>query len=146
MAVMDLKAESVSASDAAVISSLLRGELVKTGRFKLVEKSQMYKVLAEQAFQQTGCTDSDCAVKLGKMLSVQLMVVGEFGKLMGQSFTNVRVVNVETAEVVYADKAKGATADEMESAIGGMARRIAGLEAAPAHPAPAPSKPATWLK
>ena len=143
MAVMDLKAESVSASDSAVISSLLRGELVKTGRFKLVEKNQMDKVLAEQAFQQTGCTSQDCAVKLGKMLNVQLMVVGEFGKLMGQSFTNVRVVNVETGEVVYADKAKGSSADEMEYSIGGMARRIAGLEEAPAQSVPAPAKPAT---
>jgi curli biogenesis system outer membrane secretion channel CsgG len=142
MAVMDLKAESVSAGDAAVISSLLRGELVKTGRFKTVEKNQMDKVLAEQAFQQTGCTSQDCAVKLGKMLNVQLMVVGEFGKLMGQSYTSARVVNVETGEVVYADKAKGTSADEMEYAIAAMARRVAGLEEAPVQPAPAAAKPA----
>ncbi len=136
LAVADLQAESVSASDASVITSLLRGELVKTGRFKVVEKANMDKILQEQAFQQTGCTSSECAVKLGRVLNVKLMIVGEFGKLMGDSFVNVRVIDVETGLVVHADKAKGNTSDALENAINSMAARLAG-GAAPAGGYPA---------
>jgi len=126
LAVADLQATGVSAGDASVITSLLRGELVKNGKFKVVEKSNMDKILAEQTFQQTGCTSSECAVKLGKILNVKLMIVGEFGKLMGDSFVNVRVIEVESGEVVFADKAKGNTSDALENSIAGMAARLSG--------------------
>jgi hypothetical protein len=104
----------------------------------------MEKVLAEQAFQQTGCTSQECAVKLGRLLNVQLMIVGEFGKLMGDSFATVRVVNVESGEIVYADKAKGNTSDQLEAALRSVARRVAGLETGGGTPAaaPAPAAPA----
>ncbi|MEK7766930.1 MAG: CsgG/HfaB family protein, partial [bacterium] len=61
VAVSDFQADGVSSSDASVIANLLRGELVKSGMFNVVEKKNMDKVLAEQAFQQTGCTTQECA-------------------------------------------------------------------------------------
>jgi TolB-like protein len=125
IAVSELAADAVSGSDASVIANLLRGELVKTGAFNVVEKKNMERILAEQAFQQTGCTAQECAVKLGKLLNVQRMIVGSFGKLMDRFFINIRVVNVETGEAVYADEAKGATVDDIEAGIKAMAGRLA---------------------
>jgi curli biogenesis system outer membrane secretion channel CsgG len=125
LAVSELAGDAVSASDAAVIANLLRGELVKTGAFNVVEKKNMDRILAEQAFQQTGCTAQECAVKLGKLLNVQRMIVGSCGKLMNRYFINIRVVNVETGEAVYADDAKGTTVDDIETGIRDMAARMA---------------------
>jgi hypothetical protein len=42
----------------------------------------MEKILAESSFQQTGCTSSECAVQIGKILNVKHMIVGSLSKLM----------------------------------------------------------------
>jgi len=124
VAVANLKPEGVSASDAAVIADLLRGELVSAG-LQVVEKSNMDKVLVEQAFQQTGCTSAECAVKLGKLLNVQQMVVGSFGKLMEKYFVSLRLVNVETGAVVYADNANGRKVEDIQAGVKTLALKIA---------------------
>lgn len=124
-AVADLRAENVSAGDAAVMADLLRSELVKTEQFNVVEKQNMDKVLSEHAFQQTGCSTEECAVKLGKLLNVQRMAVGSFGKLLDSYFLNVRVVDIETGKVKYADSAEGKTVSDLKDGVQKLARRLA---------------------
>ena len=75
VAVADLDAQNLSQGDAAVVSDWLRGELIRRGRFTVVERQRVQKVLSEQTFQQTGCTSQECAVKLGKLLNADRMVV-----------------------------------------------------------------------
>jgi TolB-like protein len=125
IAVAELSAQGMSASDAAVITDVLRNELVKTGRFKVIEKQNMDKVLAEQAFQQTGCTTDECAVRLGKLLNVQRIVVGSFGKLIDKYLVNLRVVNVETGEIIFGDSVGGRTVEEIEAGLKAIAARMA---------------------
>jgi len=85
----------------------------------------MTKILAEQAIQQTGCTDQDCAVKLGRLLNVQRMLVGSLGKFEDSYVVNVRVVDIETGRAVASDTSKGASIDDVEAAVKVLARRIA---------------------
>jgi len=124
VAVLDLAAQGVSASDASVITDMLRGALVKTGKVAMIEKQNMDKVLAEQAFQQTGCTSEECAIKMGKLLNVQRMIVGSFGKLLDKYIVNIRVVNVETGKIVYADSAGGKSVEVLEKEMVTLADRI----------------------
>jgi len=125
LAVAEFQAQGVSATDAAVIADILRSGLVKTNAFNVVEKANMDKVLAEQAFQQTGCTTDECAVKLGKLLNVQRMVVGSFGKLIDKYFVNLRVVNIETGKVVFAETINGRAVEEIEKGLAKVTGRIA---------------------
>ena len=125
VAVAELRAEGLSSSDASVIGELVRGELVKTGAFKVVEKKNMEKIVEEQAFQQTGCTTQDCAVKLGKLLNVQRIIVGSCGNLLGKIFVNLRVVNVETGAAVFADEVSGKEVDDIQLGIRRVVRRMA---------------------
>jgi len=124
IAVTDLEAQGVAASSAAVASDWLRDELVKTGAWRVQERKNMEKVLAEQALQQTGCTDAECAVKLGKILNVKRMVVGTLGKFEGSYVASVRLVDVETSEVVQSETAKGETIEVVEAGIRNLARLL----------------------
>jgi len=124
VAVAELSPQNVSAGDAAVISDILRGELVRLGAFAVVEKQNMDKILAEQGFQQTGCSSEECAVKLGKILNVHRMVVGSFGKLLDSYLLNARVIDVETGRVIYADRAAGRTVEDLQDAVVGLAKRL----------------------
>ena len=126
IAVAEMDAQGVSSTDAAVISEMLRNRLVNTGGFTVIEKKNMQKVLSEQAFQQTGCTSAECAVKLGKLLNVHGMIVGTFGKLLGRYVISVRLVDVESGQAVLADEAKGDSVDQIERSVDAMVLRMAG--------------------
>jgi hypothetical protein len=125
VAVADLSPQNVSSGDAAVIAEMVRVELVRSGKANVVEKANMDKILAEQGFQQTGCTSEECAVKLGKLLNVQRMVVGSFGKLMDSYFLAIRVVDIETGRVLYADRASGKTVEALQDAVVSLTNRVA---------------------
>ena len=125
IAIADLEPQNVAAGDSAVITDMFRTELVKQRTFSVIEKSNMEKVLTEQSFQQTGCTSSECAVKIGKILNVRYLIVGSFGKLMGQYIITFRMVDVETANVVYSDSSKNlSNQNQVTSSISEMAARL----------------------
>ena len=125
LAVMDLAPQNVPAGDAAVATDLLRNAIVNTNAFNLVEKGSMEKIMAEQAFQQSGCTSQECAVKLGKLLNVKRMLVGSFAKFLGNYVMSVRMVDVETGMVISADQAKGSGEEAIQGEVRKMAKRIA---------------------
>lgn len=124
LAVASFDAQGVSATDAAVIGELLRSALVKEGTFNIVDKANMDKILGEQAFQQTGCTSQECAVKLGKILNVKYLVSGAFSKSLGEYILSMRVVDVETARIVYTDETDGANIREIRTGIAAVASRL----------------------
>lgn len=126
IAVAQFEPQSVSSGDAAVISDLFRSEMIRQGSFQVVEKTNMEKVLQEQAFQQTGCTSQECAVKLGKILNVKYLVVGSFGKLLDRYVLSIRVVEIETARGVYSDNEQGKDVPEVQQGIVRLATRLAG--------------------
>jgi hypothetical protein len=126
LAVLDLQAGGgVSASDAAVASDWLRVYLVNERRIRVIDRGNMDRLLAEQAFQQTGCTKQDCAVKLGKLLNASHVVAGNFSKFMTSYVINVFIVKVESGQIILAEEAKGREADEISANIRLMATRIA---------------------
>ncbi|MFH1352590.1 MAG: helix-hairpin-helix domain-containing protein [bacterium] len=93
----------LSQSEAAFISDFVRADIVTAGRFNVVDKNNMDKVLAEQGFQQTGCSSAECAVQIGKILNVKMMIVGSCGQLLGKYIITLNVVSVESAKIVYSD-------------------------------------------
>jgi len=125
VAVSDLEAQGVSGSDAAVVADMLRGELVKTGAVNVLERQNMQRVMAEQAFQQTGCTSAECAVKLGKLLNVNRIITGSVGKLGDMYFVNVRIVDVETASMVWSDRAEAKVVSALAKELKPLAQRLA---------------------
>jgi TolB-like protein len=125
IAVSDLEPQGVSASDAAVVADMLRGELVKTGMVNVLERQNMQKVMAEQAFQQTGCTSAECAVKLGKLLNVNRIVTGSVGKLGDMYFVNVRIVDVETGSMIWSDRAEAKIVSALAKELPSLAQRLA---------------------
>jgi TolB-like protein len=124
IAVMNFEAQNTAAGDAAVITDLLRNEIVRQGAFNVVDKTNMERILDEQTFQQTGCTSQECAVKLGKILNVRFLVVGTFGKALGRYVLSMRVVEVETAKIIYTDEAEAGDLTGVRTGIHDIANRL----------------------
>jgi len=103
IAVMTLKnASGITTGEAELITDRLGVELFNTGRVNVMERNQMQEVLKEQGFQQSGtCSDEACLVEMGQMLGVQFLVSGSIGKLGSMYMINLRVINVNTAEIAH---------------------------------------------
>jgi len=89
----------ISNSEAATLSDRLGSMLVNTNAFIVLERGKMQDILDEQGFQQTGCTTTECAVEVGKMLNVQKMISGSIGKI-GRTYTiDLSLIDVKTAQI-----------------------------------------------
>jgi len=100
VAVLDLKGEGVSPSEARTLTDRFRSELVQTNVFTVLEREQMDAVLEEQGFQQSGCVSDECMVEIGKLIGVQAMIGGSIGKI-GQTYTlDLRIIQVETGKIL----------------------------------------------
>lgn len=66
-AVLDFQSTGISKNEALSLCNLLRAELVSTGKINLVERGAMQQILAEQDFQLSGCTSTECATEIGQL-------------------------------------------------------------------------------
>jgi hypothetical protein len=89
----------LSKQETTTLGNRLRSMLVKTNAFVVIERGQMDDILNEQGFQQTGCTTTECAVEMGRMLNVQKMMSGTIGKLGATYTIDLSLIDVETAQI-----------------------------------------------
>jgi len=113
IAVAEFEGRNVSAMDATVVSDLLRTGLVNTEKFNVVDRANMQQILAEQKFQITGCTSQECAVQMGKLLNVQLIVTGAVTKLGGLYVVTAGMVEVGTSKIIKSGKVTSNSIEEL---------------------------------
>ncbi len=102
IAVLDFKVRgSVSTDEVKIITDRFQTELINSKKFSVLERNQVDQILEEQGFQNSGaCSSNDCQIEVGQMLGVDQLIAGSIGKL-GNLFTvNLKVIDVETAEIV----------------------------------------------
>ncbi|MEW6556878.1 MAG: CsgG/HfaB family protein [Elusimicrobiota bacterium] len=130
IAVADFAGKNVSQADASIVADFLRTELVRIGFYTVIEKANMDKILAEAAFQQTGCTTSECAVQIGKLLNVKKMVVGNLSKLMDTFYITVNLVDVESGKILSSFDQEATTSKELRTSAQDLARQLTGAKPA----------------
>jgi hypothetical protein len=96
LAVYDLEAVEQYKVVALILSEALREELLRLDHFQLVNRENIVKVLGEMALQQTGMVDEKEAIKAGKGLAVQQIVLGRYGALGKVSILQAKRLDVET--------------------------------------------------
>jgi curli biogenesis system outer membrane secretion channel CsgG len=116
------------------VADMLATVLVKSGKFMVMERAELDNVIQEQKLGESGLVTAETAPKVGKLLGVELLVVGsisEFGtkentigggvSLFGGGVTrktaravvDIRLVNTTTGEVIAT-----ATEEGSESSTG----------------------------
>lgn len=101
IAVMPLVGKGVDDAASQVATDALSDELLKTNKFRVLERSQINSILKEQGFSESGaCDGSECAVKMGRLLSIEDIIVGTIGKIGSSYSLSIRIVNVETGEII----------------------------------------------
>lgn len=131
IAVMDFKAGvGVNANEVEGLSDMLINTMYESGKFSIVERSQINQVLKEQKFQVSELTYEQVA-KVGRILGVESVLIGTVnflaehknldGSVTGEYNVDVRAVDVESGEVVTTAgtaKSSGSTYRAMMEKIG----------------------------
>lgn len=153
VALLDLEALGATRNQAAALTDRLREELLKSGRYTLVDRSQMDAVLKEQALQQEACITQECAVKVGKLLGVRKIIAGRVNRVEDDLWVlSCQMVDVETAQTLRAESVEqegkfravfGQGVPTLAARLTGVveARQVAAVSPSPGAP-PAAQKPA----
>lgn len=79
---------------------------MKSKPFVIVDRKDLQKILEEQQLQYSGLVDDSKAVKLGSLLGAEVMVTGKLYEKDGKYEIFLKLLRVETGEVLSVTKAK----------------------------------------
>ncbi len=128
LAIVDFEEQNVSAMDARVITGFLRTAFVNAKKYRIVDRNNMERILEEQQFQMSGCTTSECAVKLGKLLNVKQLIIGSISNLMNIFYISANVVDVETGEIIISKIESCKLPEELVGCMRKLAAKLMGEE------------------
>ena len=94
IAVLDLETIGLNPGEATILTQRLTTKLISIGIYEVVERANMDKILKEQKFQKSGCTDSECAVEIGQLLNTDFIVVGSVNKFGSTWTLDARLIDV----------------------------------------------------
>ena len=103
-AVLEFKAGvGISQADVDGISAIFITYFRPAG-YTMVERTQIDKAIDEQGFQRSKMTESQM-VRIGQILNVSKIVVGDVNVVMGQYNVDARVINVESGTIAATEGA-----------------------------------------
>jgi TolB-like protein len=98
--------------------------LVETGRFDVVERRLLEKIMEEHKLGMTGVVDANSVAQLGKILGVKTIVSGTILSFDDMVEINARLINVETASIIAAEKVKASSATRLNELISQIVDKI----------------------
>jgi len=127
IAVLDfqLQGEGFETKDMGIIvAEWFITALVKAGRFDVIERGLIQKLLEEQKLSMSGIVDENTATKIGKFLGVKTIISGSVMKLQNVIEINARIIDVETASIIAAENVKSSTAVRLQDLVVQMSEKI----------------------
>ena len=101
VAIVELRAEGVPKKTAKIATNMLRTDMINLDKFVVIERSQMDSIMREQGFQRSGCTDQECAVQLGRILSAKKIMIGEVSSIGEAIITAINKLNINVFFIYY---------------------------------------------
>ena len=116
VAVFDFDVIKSVGVDAGAITDQINTMLAAMPKVTIVNRDQIKKVADEHKIALTGLVDTSSAVKLGKFLNAQYIVVGRASKIGHTFYLVVKIVDVETT-VQTTVSAKGSVENGFENVL-----------------------------
>jgi len=98
--------------------------MVKEGRFEVVERGMLQKIIAEQKLALSGVVDETTATQLGKVLGVKVVITGTVMQLQGITEINARIIDVESASIITAENVRSSNTASLQQMVVQMSEKI----------------------
>lgn len=86
------------------LQQMLTTEFAANNGLRVVERSQIRALMAEQDLGAAGRVDAQTAAQIGRLVGARYVVLGSFIDFYGDFRLDLRVVNVETSEIVRVER------------------------------------------
>lgn len=119
IAVLPFTAKGSVESYAELATDKMVTQLVNLRRFKVIERAALEKILKEQQFQTSFMVDEKAAVKLGKVLGADAIILGSISNVDGSTKIHARVIDTETGEAIVAkdEQVDGSQLSDIEKSV-----------------------------
>ena len=97
-----------------IVAEWLITSLANTGRFEVVERAQLQKVLKEQQLGISGVINQETAAKMGELLGVKVIVSGSVIQIGNTYDVNARLISVQDGSIIKAERARAVGLDGVE--------------------------------
>lgn len=127
---------------AAAMQDVFVTELVKSGKFRVIDRERLDALMREKNLSLSGDVDPSTAVQAGKLLGVEYFLVGSVteygatdvgahgsgrrglpgfgvGKKTFVAAANARIIDAQTGEILWADEARGEDSN-VKVSVGGF--------------------------
>jgi len=118
------------------IAGMMISELAQNPAARVVERQEIQRLLDEQNLSAQNRVDPQTAAKVGKLVGARYVVAGTFIDFYGDFRVDVRLVNVETGEIVKTESER-MQRDHMFDIIRNVAARLMKDASLPALQRPA---------
>ena len=131
-AVMEFKAGvGISQADVDGLSGIFTTYFRPSG-YTMIERTQIDRIIDEQQLQRSALTESQM-VRIGELLNLSKIVIGDVNIVMGQYNVDVRVINVESGTIAATEGATFAGSSYREG-MKNLAQKLAAQIAIGAGP------------
>jgi len=107
-----------------IIAEWLITSLVNTGRFEVVERAQLQKIMKEQQLGMTGMINQETVAKVGELLGVKVIITGSVIQIGNTYEVNARLISVEDGSILSAERIRGAGLEGIERMMDSLADSI----------------------
>jgi TolB-like protein len=107
-----------------IVAEWMITALVQEGRFDVIERRLLEKVLKEQNLGASGVVDTQSASRLGKVLGARVVISGTVIKLSRMTEVNTRLIDVQTGSILAAENVNSETTTRLAKLINLMAIKI----------------------
>lgn len=108
------------------IPEALITRLASSGKLSIVERSRLEDALKEMNLSFGGIVEQTTAVKVGKAVGANAILVGSFLEIGGLIRMNARLIDVETSKVLKAEVVQGTVGREIFQLVDDLAAGIEG--------------------
>jgi hypothetical protein len=125
LAVSGFEALGVAGYEASLLCDLYADALLKTGLFRVLDRSELAALLPEQELRLSGLTSPEGAAEVGRLMNARYLSTGSAGLLGAGYAVNVRIMDVESGETVASAAGSFPDAGSAASAMRELAAEIA---------------------
>ena len=90
---------SIDEGTKIAVREIISSTIVNAGKFEIVERSLLEKVMQEQSFSNSGAVDDSDATEIGKLAGANKIILSVITLTGGKNMLSVKMIDVKTASV-----------------------------------------------
>jgi hypothetical protein len=129
--VLNFQTSGISDAEMRVFVDFIASHIIETGKYRVIDRAQRQAILSEIEFSQTDCSDEECQLEIGRMLSANQIIVGSLGTFGEKYILTIKLIDVETAHSVNARSDTYSSLEELLDDSKNLTARLVGIDEKP---------------